>query len=74
MAEKNGFDTTKLIFQMVCVWQFGAMVKQLLAPAGEPGSTPGDDIFCFFSLYHFFFCLGFVFKSYFSFWPVFLYS
>ena len=61
MVGKNGLDITKLIFQNMCVWQFGAVVKQLLAPAGEPDSTAGDDIICFFSLYRFFFCLGFVF-------------
>ena len=48
MAEKNGFDITKLIFQNMCVWQCGAVVKELLAPADEPGSTLGDRIFCFF--------------------------
>ena len=32
-----------------------AVVKELLAPADEPGSTPGDRIFCFFV--SFFFCL-----------------
>ena len=26
----------------------GAVVKELLAPAGKPGSTPGDAVFCFF--------------------------
>ena len=27
---------------------YGAVVKGLLAPAGKPGSTPGDAVFCFF--------------------------
>ena len=27
----------------------GAVVKELLARADKPGSTPGDVIFCFFS-------------------------
>ena len=35
MAEKNGFDTTKLIFPNMCVWQCGAVVKELLASADE---------------------------------------
>ena len=26
----------------------GAVVKELLAPADKPGSTPGDAVFCFF--------------------------
>ena len=33
----------------------GAVVKELLAPADKPGSTPGDAVFCFFVL--FFLCL-----------------
>ena len=33
----------------------GAVVKELLAPADKPESTPGDAVFCFFVL--FFFCL-----------------
>ena len=49
----------------------------MFAPADEPNSTPGDAAFSV-SLYRFFllffFCLVFVFLSYFSFWPVFLYS
>ena len=45
MAEKNGFNLTKLIFQNMCVWQCGAMVKELPAPTDEPGSTPGDAAF-----------------------------
>ena len=31
MAEENGFDITKLIFQNICVWQCGAVVKEFLA-------------------------------------------
>ena len=33
----------------------GAVVKELLAPADKPGSTPGEAVFCFFVL--FFLCL-----------------
>ena len=33
----------------------GAVVKELLAPADKPGSTPGDAVFCFFVV--FFLCL-----------------
>ena len=48
-AEKNGFDITKLIFQNVCVVCLcGAVVKELLARADLPGSTPGGIVFCFF--------------------------
>ena len=47
MAEKNGFDLTKFIFQNMCVWQWGAVVKKFLALADVWGSTPGDAIFCF---------------------------
>ena len=46
MAEKNCFDMTKLIFQIMC--HCGAVVKELLARADKPGSTPGDAVFCFF--------------------------
>ena len=52
MAEKNGFDITKLIFQNMCEWQCGAVVKEFLASADEPGSTPGDAAFSV-SLYSF---------------------
>ena len=52
MAEKNGFDITKLIFQNMCVWQCGAVVKEFLASADEPGSTPSDASFSV-SLYSF---------------------
>ena len=34
----------------------GALVKELLAPADKPGSTPGDAVFCFFV---FLFCFFF---------------
>ena len=54
MAQKNGFDITQLIFQNMCVFQCGAVVKELLAPADEPGSTLGDASFSV-SLYRFFF-------------------
>ena len=79
MAEKNGFDITKLIFQnmcvCVCVWHCGAVVKEVLAPSDEPGSTLGGAIFCFFVLFSFFFFLfSLCFLVLFSFWPVFLYS
>ena len=57
MAEKNGFDTTKLIFPNMCVWQCGAVVKELLASADERGSTLGDRIFCFFVSFFFLFSL-----------------
>ena len=52
MAEKNGFDITKLIFQNMCEWQCGAVVKEFLASADEPGSTPGEAAFSV-SLYSF---------------------
>ena len=49
MAEKNCFDMTKLILQIMCVIvvQWSTM-KKLLECAGKPGSTPGDAVFCFF--------------------------
>ena len=37
----------------MCVFQCGAVVKELLALADEPGSTPGDAAFSV-SLYRFF--------------------
>ena len=52
MAEKNGFNITKLIFQNMCVWQCGAVVKEFLASADEPGSTLGEAAFSV-SLYSF---------------------
>ena len=46
----------------------GAVVKELLAPADKPGSTPGDAVFCFFvpffpvgSLFNIIFPFGFFF-------------
>ena len=74
-AEKNGFNTTKLIFQNMYVWQCGAAVKELLAAADEPGSTPGDTAFSVSLNRFFFFSLLFslCFLARFSFWPVFLY-
>ena len=64
------------------VYHCGAVVKELLARADKQGSTPGDDVFCFFVpffFFLFFFCfwpLFFLscFKHYFSFWHFFLYS
>ena len=45
MAEKNCFD--KINFSNhVC--HCGAVVKEFLARAVKPGSTPGDAAFCFF--------------------------
>ena len=60
-AEKNGFDITKLIFQNMYAWQCGTAVKELLAAADEPGSTPGDTAFPVSSLYRFFLFLFFFF-------------
>ena len=60
MAEKNGFDITKLIFPNMCVWQCGAVVKELLASADERGSTLGDRIFCFCVSFFFLFILCFL--------------
>ena len=48
MAEKNCFDLTKLIFQIMCVTDCGAVVKELLECADKPGSTPDNAVFCFF--------------------------
>ena len=33
------------------VFHCGAVVKELLAPADKPESTPGDAVFCFFVLF-----------------------
>ena len=60
MAEKNGFDITKLIFQNRCVWQCGAVVKEFLASADEPDSTPGDaafsvSLYCLYSFYYYYY-------------------
>ena len=43
----------------------GAVVKELLARADKPGSTPGDDVFCFF-VPCFFFLLFFFWPFFFS--------
>ena len=59
MAAKNCFDMTKLIFEIICV----TVVKELLARADKPGSTPGDAVFCFFV--PFFFLFGLFFHHYF---------
>ena len=48
MAEKNCFDKTKLIFQIMCVTHGAAVAKELLERADKPGSAPGDAVFCFF--------------------------
>ena len=53
MAEKNCFDMTKLIFQIMC--HCGAVVKELLERADKPGSTPSNAFSV--SLYRFFPCL-----------------
>ena len=54
----------------------GAVVKELLARADKQGSTPGDDVLCFFVPVFFFTVFFFLscFKHYFSFWQFFLYS
>ena len=36
----------------------GAVVKEFLARADKPGSTPGDAAFCFFVPFFFFFLFG----------------
>ena len=66
--------------KIVLIWQnyfflnhvchCGAVVKELLARADKPGSTPGDAVFCLFVPFLFFF----LFSLGFSFSPVFLYS
>ena len=56
MAEKNCYDMTKLIFKS-CV-SLRCSGQELLARADKPGSTPGDDVLCFFVPFSFFFfCL-----------------
>ena len=45
-------DVTKLIFQIMSVT---VVVKELLARADKPDSTPGDAVFCFFTPFFFFF-------------------
>ena len=48
MAEKNCFDMTKLIFQIMCItvvqWSSSCLNVQ----------TPGDAVFCFFVPFFFF--------------------
>ena len=51
------------------VFQCGAVVKELLAPAGEPGSTPGDAAFSvslYLFFYYFFFPFSLCFLALFS--------
>ena len=43
----------------------GAVVKEVLAPADKPGSTPGNAVFCFFV--PFFFLFGLFFNTIFPF-------
>ena len=54
MAEKNCFDMTKLIFQIMYVtvvqWSRSCWHVQ----TDKPGSTPGDAVFCFLVLPFFF--------------------
>ena len=71
MAEKNCFDMTKLICQIMCVtvvqWSSSCLnvqINRIRLPA---------TLFSV-SLYRFFFCLVSFFKHYFSFWLFFLYS
>ena len=58
MAEKNCFDMTKLLFQIMCVtvvqWS-----RNCFECADKPGSTPGDAVFCFFVQFFFLFGLFF---------------
>ena len=46
----------------------GTVVKELIARADQPSSTPGDAVFCFFIPF-FFVCLVFVFNTVFPFGP-----
>ena len=68
MATKNGFDITKLIFRIMCVtvvqwWRIACTCRYTVDSRRSV------------SLYRFlFFCLVFVFKYHFFFWPVLLYS
>ena len=54
----------------------GAVVKELLARADKPGSTPGYDVFCFFATFFFFFFFPVwsLLLTLFFLWPFFLYS
>ena len=45
----------------------GAVVKELLARADKPGSTPGDAVFCFFVPFFFFSSVWSLFNSIFPF-------
>ena len=64
---ENCFDIAKLIFSChMC--HCGVVVKQLLARADKPGSTPGDAVFVSLYRLYTFFCLVFIFNT------VFLYS
>ena len=55
------------------VCHYGAVVKEFLACADKPGSTPSDAAFSFFVLF-FFSGLVYFFSHYFFFWPYFPYS
>ena len=48
------------------MYHCGAVVKELLERADQPGSTPVDAVFCFFVSF-----LASFFQHYFSFWPFF---
>ena len=63
---------TRLIFQIVCC-HYGAVVKEFLACADKPASTPSDAAFSFFLSFSFA-GLVYFFSHYFFFWPFFLYS
>ena len=65
MAEKNCFNDKINFSNHVC--QCGAMVKQLLARADKPGSTPVDAAFFLFLCTGFFFCLVSFFNTIFPF-------
>ena len=47
------------------VCHYGAVVKELLAHVDQPGSTPGDAVFCFFVLFFFFLFFFFLFGLFF---------
>ena len=70
MAEKNGFNITKLIVQFICVTevQWSRSSLHVLIYRVRP---PSDAVFCFFV--PFFFVWSLFFNTI-SFWPVFLYS
>ena len=57
MAEKNCFDMTKLILQIMYMCHCGAVDKGSLARADKPGSTPGDAVSCLFVPFFFLSCL-----------------